>query len=147
VGLDHCGDGGGFQVLQGPVHVVKDLVLGRGDVILLHKVLGEDLAPLQDGGILVGAKAGDAHGLQLVHRPQDQGIVGGHHGKVDGVVLGKGGDGVQILGPDAGADGVGGHAAVAGGGIDLGDPGALLQALDDGVLPPAAAHNENVHGN
>src|SRR5699024_7311647 len=96
--------------------------------------------------ILVGAEAGNAHGLQLVHRPQDQGIVGGHHGKVDGVVPGKGHDAVQVLGPDAGADGVGGDAAVAGGGVDGVHPGALFQALDDGVLPAAAAYHENVHG-
>ena len=127
VGLDHGGDGGGFQVLQGLVHVVKGLVLGRRNVVFLHEVLGKDLAPLQDGGRLVGAEAGDAHGLQPVHRPQDQGSSGATTAKSMALSWAKGGDGVQVLGANAGANGVGGHAAVAGGSIDLGDPGALFQ--------------------
>lgn len=101
VGLDHGGDGGGLEISQRLVHVVKDGVLGGGDVVFLHEVLGEDLAALQDGGSLVGAEAGNADGFQPVHRAQDQGIVGGNDREINGVVLGEGGDGVQIFCPDA----------------------------------------------
>ena len=38
-------------------------------------------------------------------------------------------------------------AAVAGGGENFSHAGALFQALDDGVLPSAAAYYENLHGN
>ena len=147
VSLDHGGDGGRLEIGQRLVHVVKDGVLGGGNVVFLHEVLGEDLAALQNGGSLVGAEAGNADGFQPVHRAQDQGIVGGNDREINGVVLGEGGNGVQIFRPDAGADGVGGDAAVAGGGENFRNAGALFQALDDGVLPSAAAYYENLHGN
>ena len=77
--------------------------------------------------------------------PQHQGIVRGHHGKVDGVVLGKGRDGrPRPWRRCRHADGVGGDAAVAGRGSRCAlTSGLFFRLLDDGVLPAAAAYHEN----
>ena len=114
-------------------------------MIFLHQVLGKDLAPLQNGGRFVGAKAGNSRLFQQVHSPQNQGIVRGHHRKINGVVLGKGCDARQVFRPNAGADGIGGDAAIAGGGVNLRHPRAFFQAFDNGVLPAAAAYHKNFH--
>ena len=38
-------------------HIVKDFVSGGGDAVLLHQVLGEDLAALDDGGFMISIAA------------------------------------------------------------------------------------------
>ena len=94
VGLHHRGDGSGFQIFQRRRQVVKGLIGRGGDVILPHQILGKDLAALQNGGGPIGAEAGDTHPFQQVHTAQNQGVIGGHHGKVDGLLLRKVPDGL-----------------------------------------------------
>ena len=114
-------------------------------MVFLHEVLGKDLAALDDSGVLPGAEAGDPGLLQDVHGPQDQGIVGGHHGEVHGVGPGKGQDAGDVGGRNAGALRVGGNAAVAGQGEDPLRPWVLLQFFDDGVLAAARTDYKNFH--
>ena len=79
----------------------------------------DSLAALYDGGVGSGPKAGDPRLLQPVHRPQDQGVVRGHHAEVDGMLLGKLDLSVQILGADGNADGVFRNAAISRQGVKL----------------------------
>ena len=69
VGLDHDGGTLPADIGQGGVQIGEGLVLGGGDVILLHQGLGEGLAGLDDGGVGVRAEGGDAGGLHGVHHP------------------------------------------------------------------------------
>ena len=146
VRLDHSGDGGSLQILQGLFHIVKDLILRRGDAVFLHQVLGEDFTAFQDGGGFIGTETGDPDSFQPIHRAQDQGIVRSDHRKINGIFLGEGSDAVQVLRAYAGADRISGDAAVPRRGKDLRYTGAFFQALDDGVLPSATAYDQNFHG-
>ncbi len=116
VGLDHHGEGGGFQVRQGPVRVVKDLILGGGDVIFLHQVLGKDLAALRSGRPLAsGPKQGMPAAWSRSTRPRARGSSGATTAKSTAWALAKSTMASDVLGPDLRyADGVGGDAAVAG---------------------------------
>ena len=145
VGLHHRGQGAGLHIGQGGFRTVKYLVGGGGDAVAPHQVLGKHFAALDGGGVLRGAEAEDPGGLQSVHRPQHQGIVGGHHGEIHRVgphELHNGGD---VLGADGHALGVGGDAAVAGQGVDGLRPWVLLELLNDGVFAASAANDQNVH--
>ena len=147
VGLDDRGNGRVLDVRQRLFQVGEHRVGGGGDVVFLHQPLGKHLAALDDGGVFPGAEHGDAQLFQLIGTAQHQGVVGSHHGKADVMVFGEVHDAADVRGGDAGALGIGGDAAVAGQGVYFGDGGILFQALDDGVLTAAAAHNEQIHEN
>ena len=139
VRLDYDGSTLPVDVGQGLLHVGEGLILGGGDVVLFHQLLGERLAGLQNGGVGPGAEGGDARRLQGVHHAQSQGIVRGHHDKVHGVVLGPGHHVLHIGGLDGHTLGHLGDASVAGGAVQLRNFGALGQLPADGVLTPASA--------
>ena len=134
VRLHHDGRALLLNVGQGLVQVGEGLVLGGGDVVLFHQLLGEGLAGLDDGGAGPGAESGYARFLQGVHHAQGQGVVGGHHHEIHGV----------FLGPPHHADHVGGlyvhtlselgDARVAGGAVQLGDLVGLLQFPTNGMF-------------
>ena len=145
VGLDDRRNGGGFQVPKGRVHIAEDLILRRGNAVLLHQILGEDLAALDDGGVGLGAEAGNALAVQGIHRPQDQRIVWGHNGVIDLILYRKIYNFPNIRCPDGNADRVLRHAPVAGEGVYCFYGLIFFQLLDDGVLPPAAADYQNLH--
>ena len=145
VSLDDRRNGGGFQIPKGRVHIVEDLVLRRGNAVLLHQILGEDLAALDDGGVGLGAEAGNALAVQGIHRPQDQRIVWGHYGVIDFILYRKIYNFPDIRGPDGNADRVLRHTPVAGEGVYRFYGLIFFQLLDDGVLPPAAADYQNLH--
>ena len=139
VGLDDRGDGGGFQILEGSVQIIEDLVLCRGDAVFLHQVLGEDLAALNDGCVGAGAKAGNPLFRQRVHSAKDQRIVRRDHRIIDLVLRGKFHNPGNIRGADGNADRIGGNTAVSGQGVNRFHGRILFQLFDDGVFPSAAA--------
>ena len=63
--------------------VVEGLILRGGDAVLLHQVLGEDLAGLDAGRGLVRAEGRDADLCQRVHHAQCQRVVLRHHDVVE----------------------------------------------------------------
>ena len=117
VRLHHDGGPLGAHIGQGGVHIGEGLVLGGGDVVLAHQLLGEGLAGLDDGRVGPGAEGGDARRLQGVHHAQGQGVVRGHHDEVHGVVLGPLHHALHIGGLDGHAGGHLGDAPVAGGAV------------------------------
>ena len=145
VGLDDRGDGGGFQILEGGGHIVEHFIFRRGDAVLLHQILGEDLAALDDGGIGPGTEAGNALGFQSIHSTQHQRIVRSNDRIVDLVLHSKFRDLGNVRCPDGHADRVPCDAAVAGQGIDNLYGLIFFQLLDDGVLTTAAADYKDFH--
>ena len=141
VGLDDGGDGSGVQIGKGGGHVAKNLVPGGGDAVFFHEIFGENLAALNDGSPGAGAEAGNFSRFQRVHAAQHQGIVRRDHGVIYLFLLGKGDDLVDFRCADGDAHRVRRDAAVAGEGKNLRDVRILFQALDDGVLPSAAAYD------
>ena len=121
VGLDHSGDGGRFQIAQSLFHVGEDLIARCRNAVLLHQILGEDLAAFNDRRLAAGTETRDPGVFQRVDTAQNQGIVRRHHGIVNFVGYGKGDNGRDILGADRHAFGILRHAAVAGQGVDLRD--------------------------
>ena len=119
--------------------------MGRGDAVALHQILGKGLAGFDHGGILPGAEAIHADGLQPIHRAQGKGIIRGHHGIVDFVLQGKGDDAVQIRGGNGDAHRVTGDAAVAGQTVKLRNGLVFFQLFHDGVLTPASADDHYSH--
>ena len=115
VGLDDDGRALRINIGAGSVRVGEELILCRGDAVLFHQVLGKCLARLDDGGLLVGAEAGNARLAQRVHRAEGQRIVRRDNGVVDPVRLGKLDLRGDVLCADLRhADRVGGDAAVTG---------------------------------
>ena len=103
--LTTVGMGAVFRYSRAVVRVVKDLVLGRGDVVFFHQVLGKDLAAL-DGWRppCRGRSRGCPRPPAASTHPRTRGSSGATTAKSMALSCGKGGDGVQIRGPDAGAD-------------------------------------------
>ena len=135
----------GVQVADRPVIIVEGFVSGGGNAVFLHQVLGEHLAALDDGGLLVGAEGGNARLPEHVHQPQAQRIIRGHHHIVHLLLLAEGGDARHIGGLEGHQFAQGGHAAVAGRGIELRDSGVFRNPGGNGMLASAAAHNEYLH--
>ena len=133
LGLDVVHDFGG---------VVEGLILSGRDAVLLHQVFGEDLGGLDAGSRLVRAEGRDADLRQRIHHAQCQRVVLRHHHIIELFLRRKGHHGLHIGGLDVLALGVVADAAVARRAPDLAAVRALLQRLDDGVLPPAAADDQ-----
>ena len=102
------------------------LARGGGDAVLLHQILGVHLAPLDDRRVLIGAEAGHAHGLQGVHAPQNERIVGRDDGEVHILGAGEFDNTRDVRRLDGNALRVRGDAAVAGQRVDLARPSACL---------------------
>ena len=103
--LTTVGMGRGLEIGQRLVHVVKDCVVGGGNAVFLHQVLGEDLAALQNGGSLVRGRSRECPlASSRVHRAQAPGDRRGQPPRSRSALsLAKAHDGVQILCLDAGA--------------------------------------------
>ena len=127
VGLDDDGRALRVNIGTGGVRVGEELILCRGDAVFFHQVLGKCLARLDDGGLLVGAEAGNARLAQRVHRAEGQRIVRRDDGVVDPVHFRKFDLRGDVLCADLRhADRVGGDAAVTGQAVDLLDRGIFL---------------------
>ena len=85
--------------------------------------------------------------MEPVHATQSQGVVRRHHGKVDGVRLGKVHNGGDVLGANLrDADGILCDAAVARQGVNGLHTGIFFQLFDNGVLAATAADDQKIHG-
>ena len=142
VGLDHDGDGAALDVLERGVRVLEDLVGRRGDAVLLHEALGEDLAALNLGRAPEGAEGGDAGVGQRVDHAEAEGVVRRDDGVVYALLARVGDDAVDVRGGDIGADGVLRDAAVAGQDVYLACARALFERAHNGVLAPAGTYYE-----
>ena len=65
--------------------IVKGLIAGSGNAVLLHQVLGKDLAALEDCRIGTGTKGGDTSLVERIHHAQYQRVIRRNHNKVDAV--------------------------------------------------------------
>ena len=145
VRLDYGGDGAILHISECRLRVVKGFVGRGGNAVFLHQILGEDLASLNDGGVLFRAEGGNARLDESVGTSQHQRIVRGHHGKADALRGGKSHDLVDLLRTDLRyADRVGGHTAVARQGVDHADFGTFLQRFDQRVFAAAAANYDDI---
>ena len=145
VGLDDGGEGAAPQIGKGGGRVGKHPVVGGGNAVVPHEIFGEYLAALNAGGLGAGPEAGNAQGAEPVRTAQSQRVVRPHHGKVNGVGGGEGGDAVQVPGGNLHADGVRRNAAVSRQSEDGFHRRAFPQLLNNGVLAAPAADNEKIH--
>ena len=141
ISLDNRGHRSRIQIPKGGFHIRKHFILGGGDMVFLHQILGKNLAAFNDGGVCSGAEAGNSLHLQGIHCPQNQRIIRGDHSIIHPMRNCKLYNLGNVLGTDIHADCVGSNAAVAGKGENLRNLGIFLQFFNDGVLPAAAAHN------
>ncbi len=121
----------------------EDPVVGRRDARLAHQLLGEDLAPLQLGGIAAGAEDPQALALEGIDDPVDQRLLGADDGQSHPLALGELDQGAGVAHLLGDVVRVERRARVAGGAVDRPDPRRLLQFPAEGVLPPSFAYHED----
>ena len=93
----------------------------------------------------VGAEGGDARRLQGVHHAQCQGVIGGDHHEVHGVLLGPGHHGLHVRGLDGHALGHLGDAPVARERINHLHRRTFFQFFYDRMLTASAADHHQFH--
>ena len=147
VGLDDNGRPFGFEVGERRVQVREGRVLGGGDALAGEKVLGEALRALELGRRPAGPEAAKPRGFKGVHDPRDEGRLGTHDGEVDAVVAGEGDQPLDV----GRRQGQVLHSGLPrGAGVSRCDENPLHQGGAgclpcQGVLPAAAADDENLH--
>ena len=117
---------------------------GRGDVVFLHDVLGEELAAFEHGRAARGAEGGNLFQGQVVNESRDQRDLGAHDHHVDlfphaGVL-----DGGEITGVDIDAEAAV-DAAVSRGDIHLARASVIQEPPGDAVFPSAGTNHEIFH--
>ena len=70
------------NIFNGRPWIVKYPILGGGNVVLLHQILGEHLGAFNDSRIGSGAKSGKARRIQGIYHTGHQRIVRGHDHQV-----------------------------------------------------------------
>ena len=121
----------------------EDAIVGRRDARLAHQLLGEDLAPLQLGGVLAGAEDAQALAVEGVDDPVGEGLLGADDREADPLAPGELGQGAEVARLDGDVDGVEPGAGVPGCAEDPPDAGRLLQLPAEGVLTPPLADHEH----
>ena len=125
--------------------IVKGLIAGSGNAVLLHQVLGKDLAALEDCRIGTGAEGGDTSLVERIHHAQHQRVIRRNYDKVDAVILGEAHNTVNVGGTSLHTDGICRNTAVAWQSIDRFCLGALLERPDNGMFPSAGTNYQNFH--
>ena len=125
--------------------IVKSLIAGSGNAVLLHQILGKDLAALEDCRIGTGAEGGNASLVKRIHHAQYQRVIRRNYDKVDSVILGEAHNTVDISGTALHTDGICRNTAVARQSIDRFRLGALLERPDNGMFPSAGTNYQNFH--
>ena len=121
----------------------EDPVVGRRDARLAHQLLGEDLAPLELGGVLARAEDPQPLALEGVDDPEGQRLLGPDDRQPDPLALGELDQAAGVVRLDRDVLGVERRARVARCAEDRLDPRRLLQLPAEGVLPPPLADHEN----
>ena len=145
VGLDDDGDIAGLDVLVSVLGPAEDLVERGRYAVLVHEVLGEDLAAFDDGGVRPGTEAGHPGGLESVHAARHERVVGSHDSVISRVRLGELDYLVYLHRAYGHALGVGLHSGVAGKSPYMLHGRVFVKLLDDGVLPAASAYYKYFH--
>ena len=140
VRLDYGRNRTGFQVSQRCILVAEHFVFCSWNAVLLHQVLGEDLAAFDDGSRLVRTECRDASFIQRIHTAQHQRIVRCYHCEVDCVILRKIHNRIDILRADVYAGCVRCNPAVSRQRKDFFYRFIFFQFLDDGMLTAAATN-------
>ena len=148
VGLDHDGRALLADVGDGLADVGEVAVGGGGNMVAGEKVLGEGLGAFQLRRALCRAEAAQAGVTEGVHHAQHQWRLGADDGLGDVVVAGEGHQGVDVLHADGDVFHLGlvRRAGVAGGDEDLFHTRRLRRLPGQGVLAPAAADYQYLHG-
>ena len=134
-----------LNVGQRLFRVVKHLIGGCRDVVLLHQVLCKDLAGLDLGGSLGRTKGHDALGVERIDHAGCQRIVRRHHDKVDLIFFCKADNSLDVHRVDGDALCVCADAAVARAAVNLFGLRALFEFADDGVLSAAGTDYQDFH--
>jgi len=142
-------DDGGIAVFLPDIaqrlgRIFEHLVPGCGDGILLHQILGKHLAAFQNRGVRPGAEGRDARRLEGVHHSRHQRIVRSHEHHIRPARLRERHDAANIGGSHVVARSVTRYAAISGRAEQAAAAGTLPQLADNGVLPSAAADNQNI---
>ena len=145
VRLDDCRERAAFDILQRRPGAVKYLVGSRRYMVLLHELLGEDLACLYPRRLRVRSECRYTRRTQRVHSAQRQRIVGSHDGIADIVLLRKLHHPRDVRRRDVHALGIRRDTAVARERVYPRDLGAFLELLYDRMLAASAAHYHDVH--
>ena len=145
VRLDYRRNRRGFQVFQRLFRIGEYFIGRGGNPVLLHQVLGEDLASLNDRRVFPGTEAGNAHRLQGIHTTQHQRIIRSHNRIINLCGFGKSHDSINIRSLDIHTGCVRRDPAVSRQGINGFDFRVLPQFLDNGMLTAAAADKKNIH--
>ena len=125
--------------------IVKGLIAGSGNAVLLHQILGKDLAALEDCRIGTGAEGGDTSLVECIHHAQYQRVIRRNHNKVDTIILGEAYNTVNISDAALHTDGICRNTAVARQSVDRFRLGALLERPDNGMFPSAGTNYQNFH--
>ncbi len=145
VGLDDDRRAVLLDVGLGRFEFLEGAVLGGGDVVACHELLGEVLGAFDLGGGLVRAERLDAGGFEIVDDAFDQRhfrsdehpvvLVAAHEFDERGVVRQaalRGADAIEL------------HAGIAGGDGHLVDAAAAHERVGDGVLTRAGTDDQNL---
>ena len=134
----------GFDVVYRVLRLVKDLVSGGGDAVFLHELLREDLAALDDGGVLSRTEGSESLFLEPVDHAEHQRVVGRDEDDVRLQLLSGFDDAFDVCRFDRQVLADGGGSAVAGSAPELAAVGAFFEAVGDGVFASAAAYYQYV---
>ena len=146
--LTTMGTGAVLAHRPGPCPVVKDLVGGGGDAVLLHQALGKHLAALDDGGLAVRAEGrGCPSPRSASTSPRARGSSGATTAKSTRVPSRQNPQWPECPWPRwARRWPSAAMPPLPGSGIERRQlPGFSCSFSDNGVLPAAAAYNQDLH--
>ena len=145
VGFDHDGCPDLIQMGFGLFGVIEDFVIGGGDFVFPHQVLGETLTSFDHGGVAAGAEDLEAARLECIDDSEGQGDLWTHQGEVD-FLLGRKVHEVDDVGGSNGDTGSDlGHPGVTRGGVEEGLFGTLGQLPEEGMFPSPLSNHEDFH--
>ena len=143
--LDDDGHIRRLQILDRRVIIVKRLIRRRRNAVLLHQVLREHLAALDDGGILSRAERGNPLLRQRIHHAEAQRVVRRDDDEIHLVLRRPADDAVHVRRLEGQAGRNLRDAAVAGRGVQRRHFRVFLDFQRDGVFASAAADDEYLH--
>ena len=145
IGLDHDGR---MEELDGLFQLRctgADRVVGGGDVVSLHELLGESLARFQHGRGLGGTKDAQSALLQRIHNAKREGQLGADNGQVGLLGVGQAHHGIAVLQVHWNAARDLGNAAITRRANDLSDSCAALYCPGQCVFAASGTQDQDFH--